>query len=452
MSRYLDLSPDPKSHIKTLTRIGYTMSSAVSDILDNSIAARARNIEILSPPGLSDPLISIIDDGTGMDPEELIANMRIGCKDPTLEREKGDLGRFGSGMKTASFSQSRRLTAISKKMGHAATAVIWDIDVIEKENRWCVEILEGDALKNLPLLKINDDTRQGTQLIWEKLTCISSGDHAVDHDEEISAHITDIRAHVALHFHRFLSGQDRVAIQINGRMIDPIDPFLSICDGYQEGRSEKLRCKGGHIVIKTHVLPHIKKIPNNKLEELGGADGINKGQGLYIYREKRLIIAGGWLGLARNSQLGALARVQVDIPSTLDHDWSTDVKKSSLQLPPKVKREIKKFLADPIKRSQKTYTYRGKEDTANSFWKVIEDENNHTISYNIDPNNTELIKILTKLESKDKAELIKYLQELALHVPINHIYQKMSEAPKDIKQETNTRSLFDSILNKVFER
>jgi hypothetical protein len=284
------------------------------------------------------------------------------------------------------------------------------------------------------------------------LTCISSGDHAVDHDEEISAHITDIRAHVALHFHRFLSGQDRVAIQINGRMIDPIDPFLSICDGYQEGRSEKLRCKGGHIVIKTHVLPHIKKIPNNKLEELGGADGINKGQGLYIYREKRLIIAGGWLGLARNSQLGALARVQVDIPSTLDHDWSTDVKKSSLQLPPKVKREIKKFLADPIKRSQKTYTYRGKEDTANSFWKVIEDENNHTISYNIDPNNTELIKILTKLESKDKAELIKYLQELALHVPINHIYQKMSEAPKDIKQETNTRSLFDSILNKVFER
>ena len=450
MSRYKDLSPDPRSHIKTLTRIGYTISSAVSDILDNSIAAKARNIEIISPPGFGDPVISIVDDGIGMDPEELIANMRIGCKDPTEERAKGDLGRFGSGMKTASVSQSRRLTAISKKMGHPVTAVIWDIDLIERENRWCVEILEGDALENLPFLQITEETIQGTQLIWDKLTCITSGDHAADHDEELSAHLTEIRSHVALHFHRFMNGKDRISIKINGRAIEPVDPFLSTCDGYQEGRSEKLRCKGGHIIIKTHVLPHIKKIPNDKLEELGGADGINKGQGLYIYREKRLIIAGGWLGLARNSQLGALARVQVDIPSSLDHDWSTDVKKSSLQLPPKVKREIRKFLTDPIKKSKRAYTYRGKEDEANSFWKVIEDENDHTISYNIDPDNPDLINILKKMKPEERTEAIRYLHELAQHLPINHIYQKMSEAPKDIKQELPGASVIDSILDKVF--
>lgn len=450
MSRYQELAPDPKSHIKTLTRIGYTISSAVSDILDNSLAAKAKTIEILAPPGLNDPIISILDNGTGMSPEELIANMRIGCKDPTERRREGDLGRFGSGMKTASFSQSRRLTVISKKIGHVATAVIWDIDIIEKENRWCVEILEGDALKRVPFLKINEETIQGTQLIWEKLTCISSGDHAVDHDDELSAYLSEIRSHIALHFHRFLDRKNLTSIKINGREIEPIDPFLSSCDGYQEGRSEKLRCKGGHILIKTHVLPHIKNIPSKKLEQLGGADGINKGQGLYIYREKRLIIAGDWLGLARNSQLGALARVQVDIPSSLDHDWSTDVKKSSLLLPPKVKREIKKFLADPIKRSKRAYTYRGKQDTANSFWKIIEDESDHTISYSIDPNNTMLVKILDQMDTKERAEIIRYLQELALHLPINHIYQKMSESPSDINQEIPDQNLFSSILDKVF--
>ena len=84
MSRVENLSPDPKSHVKTLMRIGYNMSSAVADILDNSIAAQSKTIEIYSPPGLDNPLLSILDDGYGMDAEELIENMRIGCKDPSL--------------------------------------------------------------------------------------------------------------------------------------------------------------------------------------------------------------------------------------------------------------------------------------------------------------------------------------------------------------------------------
>lgn len=77
MSRFTDASPDPKSHIKTLMRIGYTMPSAVSDILDNSITANAKNIEIRSLPGLEEPNLSIVDDGEGMSPDELIHNMCV---------------------------------------------------------------------------------------------------------------------------------------------------------------------------------------------------------------------------------------------------------------------------------------------------------------------------------------------------------------------------------------
>lgn len=450
MSRTVDLSPNPKSHIKTLMRIGYDLPSAVSDILDNSIAARCNKVEIFAPPGLEEPLISITDDGHGMSQEELIANMRIGCKDPNDVRGAGDLGRFGSGLKTASFSQARKLTVISKTIDGPLCAAVWDIDRIEKENSWCLEILEGEEIRNIRELRLDDNSNEGTQIIWEKLTCISKGDHAPDHDEELASILVDIQKKIALHFHRFLQGKSKREILINGTLVKPIDPFMTKANGYQEGRSERLRCKGGHIEIKTHVLPYFKKMSASELEDLGGADGILQNQGLYIYREGRLIIAGGWLGLAKNSQLGALARVQVDVPSSLDHEWSTDVKKSSLQIPPKVKRELRKYLSDPIRRSKKVYTYRGTQDKANKYWDVVEDENKGTITYQIDAGNPELLALLKDAKPETRIMIIKYLTEISANLPINHIYQKMSESPKDIDQESLDSSVFKSALSKIF--
>jgi len=449
MSRIADLSPNPKSHVKTLMRIGYTMSSAVADIIDNSIAADCRNIEIYSPPGLDAPLISILDDGYGMDTEELIQNMRIGCKDPSTEREKGDLGRFGSGMKTASFSQARRLTVISKKINGPIVAAIWDIDSIEESNSWCLEILDEHEVNSIPGIKINLTTEQGTQIIWEKLTCFQKGSHALDHDTELAVHLTELREYIALHFHRFMEGKNKCVFSLNNQKIEPIDPFMTKSDGYQEGRSEKLRCKGGYIIIQTHVLPHFNRMNKQDMERLGGASGITQEQGIYIYRENRLIHAGGWLGLAKNSQLGALARVQIDVPTSIDHEWSTDVKKASLQLPPRIKKELRKFLSDPIKRSKRIHSYRGAVDTANPFWKICEDENEGTITYQFEPENLKLIKLLSSCDKNVSLEIVRYLKDLSINLPINHIYQKMSESPKDINQDAIDIDLIDLILDRL---
>jgi len=451
MSRIEQLSPDPKSHIKTLMRIGYNMSSAVADILDNSIAADSKKIEIYSPPGLEDPLISILDDGYGMDAEELIENMRIGCKDPSIEREKGDLGRFGSGMKTASFSQARRLTVISKKTDEPIVAAIWDIDKIEETNSWCLEILDEHEISLIPGIKIDATTKQGTQLIWGSLTCLQKGSHALDQDTELASLLSALNIYIALHFHRFMEGRNKCVFSLNNQLIKPIDPFMTKADGYQEGRSEKLRCKGGYIVIQTHVLPHFNRMNTKDMERLGGASGITQNQGLYIYRGNRLINAGGWLGLAKNSQLGALARVQIDVPPSIDNEWSTDVKKSSLQLPPRVKKELRKFLSDPIKRSKRIHSYRGTVDTANKFWKVCEDENNGIITYQFDPENKNLISLISSSDKELGARIIQYLKELSINLPINHIYQKMSESPKEIDQQSIDIEMIDAILSKAME-
>ncbi|MEH6544378.1 MAG: ATP-binding protein [Porticoccaceae bacterium] len=450
MPRIVDQSPDTKSHIKTLMRIGYTLNSAVADIIDNSIAADARNIDIYAPPGREEPMISILDDGWGMDLKELTQNMRIGCKDPEENRQKGDLGRFGSGMKTASFSQSRQLTVISRKQGQPLVAARWDIDKIQETNSWCLEVFEADEVDQINGISADFPTT-GTQVIWSKLSCIEKGSHAQDHDSELASRLSELKAYIALHFHRFMTGSDKRIFRLNNTTIEPVDPFMAGSAGYQEGPSEKLRCKGGHIVIQTHVLPHFNKMDAELLEKLGGAEGIAQKQGIYIYREKRLISAGGWLGMAPNSQLGALARVQVDIPSSIDNDWSTDVKKASLQIPPKVKRGLKKFLSDPVKRSKRVHKYRGKLDAANGFWKICENENTKVITYQIDPENNLLASLMQKCDRDESRILIDYLKQLAESLPINHIYEKMSERPKDVNQGEADMTILEAMLEKVFE-
>ncbi|HIE82417.1 MAG TPA: hypothetical protein EYQ00_00570 [Dehalococcoidia bacterium] len=185
------------------------------------------------------------------------------------------------------------------------------------------------------------------------------------------------------------------------------------------------------------------------LDKLGGADNVVQNQGLYLYREKRLIIAGGWLGMAQRSQLGKLARVQVDIPSSLDDEWSTDVKKSNIQIPNKVKRGLKKFLSDPVKRSNKVHRHKGRIDSANPFWTILEDDNNNSISYIIDTSHNVLSELIANLDRRDGQILLTYLGHLSENLPINHIYEKMSSRPKDISLTGPDSHIIEALLDKL---
>lgn len=386
-----------------------------------------------------------------MDQEELVQNMRIACKDSEEDRQAGDLGRFGSGMKTASFSQARQLTVISRKQGYPLVAARWDIDRIEESNSWNLEVFEGDEVNKIEGISPEFSAKNGTQIIWRKLTCIEKGNHARDHDSELAANLSKLKGYIALHFHRFMTGNEKCIFKLNNTIIEPVDPFMTGAVGYQEGPCGRYRCKGGYIFIQTHVLPHFKKMDTELLEKLGGANGIAQMQGLYIYREKRLISAGGWLNMARNSQLGALARVQVDIPSSLDNAWSTDVKKMSIRIPPKVQELLKNFLHDSLKRSKKVFAYQGKLDSANGFWKICEDENTKAITYQIESDNELLASLVKKCDRDEKKILVSYLKQLAASLPINHIYAKMSERPNDVNQEEANMTLLEAMLEKVFE-
>ena len=331
----IDGQPSPKSHIKTLMRIGYDLNSAISDIIDNSITAKANLIEILCPPDTEDKYISIIDDGIGMEKAELINNMRLGCKDPSDSRDKNDLGRFGSCMKTASFSQARRLIVISKTKNSTPSAACWDIDKIEKNDAWDLEVFNEKEIYEIDGVSMDLLNSSGTQLIWQK---INKYENINDVEEIIASSMVELKRYISLYFHKFLSGPKKINIKVQHDNVEPLDPFLTNVDGHQELNSDTLRAGNSIISIKTHALPHISRLSNEVIKKYGGIDNIYKNQGFYIYRANRLIIAGGWMGINNTNILGNLARVEINIPVSMDDQWTTDVKKSSLQIPYHVKR------------------------------------------------------------------------------------------------------------------
>ena len=127
--------PEAASMIETFRAIGYNLETAVADIIDNSITAYAKHITIQRIWDGSNSVITIKDDGKGMSNEELIHAMRPGAQNPLIERGEKDLGRFGLGLKTASFSQCRKLTVVSKKNGELSFWT-WDLDYVAKCKKW----------------------------------------------------------------------------------------------------------------------------------------------------------------------------------------------------------------------------------------------------------------------------------------------------------------------------
>jgi len=456
-----ECAPRPKNEIKTLRKIGYTLETSIADILDNSITANAKNIKIDIPiSDKEEPYVSIIDDGHGMTKEDLIESMRLGCKDPDDEREPGDLGRFGSGMKTASFSQAKKLVVISKVKGKAANAAIWDIDRIVREDKWLLKVISGKELSEIKQLKVNKKMKSGTQVLWlniDKYQNLKGSSHG-NIEKELANDINSIRRTIRVYFHRFLKveQQDRADIsKINIFLnsddpLKPIDPFMSSYNGYQDSGKETIRDKDGVTLIRIHNVPHPELLSREELDDIGGVEFYNAKQGFYIYRDKRLMIEGDWLNTHAAGILGNRARVQVDVPSTMDHIWGTDVKKTSFNFPPKVITKLRTLARNATNTSKKDYKARSKSTKKiDDFWEIIEDPRTEKTDYRINSSNSELRAIFSHLDdNQTRNKLAQFLSKLSKNLPLKHILFTMGSKPRDVNR---TVPSWKELLNKLTE-
>ena len=175
----IDAQPNPEFLIKSISEQGYSLETALSDLIDNSISAKANKIEILTEHVFNNTSIFITDNGRGMTKSELSANMQFPSRDMESERDINDLGRFGLGMKTASFSQTRKFTVISRKKGTKEySALTWDVFHLKQSRKWEILINTREEIQNLleRYIKTSDnhlekfnDYQPNTIVIWEEL-------------------------------------------------------------------------------------------------------------------------------------------------------------------------------------------------------------------------------------------------------------------------------------------
>ena len=356
-SRSADATPYAASLIEGLRDIGYSLETALADIVDNSITAGARNVWLLTETSGDEPLIGILDDGLGMSEQELIDAMRPGSQNPLAVRAAPDLGRFGLGLKSSSFSQCRRLTVVSRKDGRHVSA-IWDLDVVADSNKWEIQLPEDAS--SFPFFSQIAD--QGTLVIWEKLDRLigSVGRDPVKRTEIISRRLAESERHLRLVFHRFME-RKQLRIFMNGRALRPLDPFASKNSQTTPDPEELLELPNGTVTIQSFTIPHHRHMSAIDWEDLGGPEGHLKSQGFYVYRGQRLILYGTWFGLCRQSELTKLARVRIDIPNSMDADWKIDVKKSSAQLPSVVRDRLKRVIERISDGSKRTYRKKGQK-------------------------------------------------------------------------------------------
>ena len=428
------IAPRASALIESLRDVGYSLKTAVADVIDNSLAAGAEKIELLSDTESEYPMMGILDDGSGMSEEELLEAMRPGTKSPLADREAKDLGRFGLGLKTASFSQCRRLTVVTRKEGRTSCAA-WDLDTVADENDWCVEL--PDDLSIVPWLERLP--AKGTLVVWQKLDRLLE-DASRSGRQNMIRKIDEAASHVEFVFHRFLSGEavkgKSVRMLLNGRELEADEPFHSSHWATQRDPCEIFQFMGEKIHIQPFTLPHHSKVKNSEWEKYGRPEGYVKNQGFYLYRNYRLIVHGTWFGLARQSELTKLSRVRIDITNKLDAHWRIDVKKASAQIPGPVRTRLKTIIERITGTSKRVYTHKGAKLASNPKLPVwVRTQDKSQIQYRLNEEHPAFMFFVDKLAFEQAGDFRTLLQLIVSTLPLDSLFADFGQDAEAIDQQ-----------------
>lgn len=440
------------SMIETFRAIGYSLETAVADIIDNSISADAKRIWVNRYWHGGKSVITIKDDGKGMTDVEIIKAMRPGSQNPLTSRSEKDLGRFGLGLKTASFSQCRKLTVISKKAGGESAYWSWDLDYVAETNKWELIRWIPDGFE-----AELDDIESGTVVIWTDLDRVINPQTAEGDENakiKFSNSMDRVKNHLAMTFHRFI--EEKVFdLYWSTHKIEPWNPFCLTENKIQTQSLETIR---GGVTVKGYVLPHQNNFSSEAAyKNAEGMNGWSGHQGFYVYRGKRLLLAGDWLGLFRKEEHYKLVRIQVDLPNTLDSEWQIDIKKSRAFPPASCREQLEAYAKLVRRMGAEVYRHRGKilkQRAGVSFqplWLEKKKDNKWSFVVNRKNEIVTTVKDMAKTNPDQAIEtLLRYIEEA---IPTPSIFIKEveeHETPKepfsDISEDL-IKPMVESIFN-----
>lgn len=431
MIGYEVVEPRAESLVESLRAFGYAAETAVADLVDNSITAKATTVDVRLRWAGDESWIAIVDDGLGMDDERLREAMRPGTANPLTPRTASDLGRFGLGLKTASFSQCRRLVVMSATETSSLVARTWDLDHVVRVGGW--QLLTDLMSEDQALWDEVHGGQQGTVVVWRQLDrLVVSPDPQSEQAERHFYTIADrVAKHLGMIFHRYITGPGKITIRVNGRNIAPWDPFLEFHETTQVVTDESLPFRGELISVKSFVLPHVNRLTSEEHTAAGGRRGWASQQGFYVYRNRRLIVSGSWLGLGfRKEELTSLARIRLDLPNHMDSDWQIDVRKSVARAPGALVPELRRIAEVVRMRSANVYRHRGKvlqgnrqNDVVQAWLQVVRGTK---IAYQVNRQHPLVAALLTTAGGSEFEAMVRLLEET---VPVPLIILNHADGP-----------------------
>lgn len=440
--------PNAEILIDSMRSIGYDFETAIADIVDNSITANASNIDVLYPIHDTKELyILIIDDGNGMNRNELIEAMKFGTK--KKERLREDLGRFGLGLKTASISQAKKFTVTSKK-DNEINSFTWDLDEIKKHMDWQMIENSIDDLSVYEYFSSLRNLKSFTVVHWEKIDKLENELNAYKNIQDVFLEkLTLSENHIALTFHRFI--EKGLSIRFNNKYITAYDPFLSKHTKTIIKQEEFLTTKTSSglnekVAIQVFVLPYHKDLDKKDIEIIGGIDNLDK-QGFYVYRNKRLMIYGTWFRLKPRNELSNNARIRVDIPNSLDDLWSIDVKKQRAKIPASLLEQLKGEVSQAVEKAKKIHVYKGNVQVkGESIWSKVVDKKENKVTYSINRNSLFIKNSIDKFDDNQIKHINRIIDIIEMTIPYKDIYNSVADK-KEINESENNDELIKFAIN-----
>lgn len=391
MIREKEVPPDPKRVIEGLRDTGYEFPTAIADIVDNSLAAEATLVKIQADMEVDGCItVSIADNGTGMNEEDLINAMRYGSQ---TKARALSLGKFGLGLKTGSTAFCRMLSVVTKDIKstdyHKAT---WDLDHVAKVGKWALQ-LPTPAKEEIAYLQKVAGTNSGTLVIWEKVDRLikqyvePGGPRARTHFDRA---IESLKEMLPMIYQRFLDpdypGAPKVEIFVNGEKLEPWNPFFPqesqlVGKDTVEITNENHKTLG-FVNVAAYVLPRKEDFSSGELAK--NARISNEYQGIYVYRENRLIYGPDWMGLYSKESHMTLLRIDFSFGHELDEAFHIDIKKSQV-IPDEVLKDWleEKFLPAP-RRAAEQESRKGERAKINQQARSIHASSNKAIASKAD--------------------------------------------------------------------
>jgi hypothetical protein len=416
--------------------LGYSLETAVADIVDNSISANATAIDIVCDLSGANPSLTILDNGWGMNGNEIVEAMRHGTANPKQARSPKDLGRFGLGLKTASFSQCRTLTVVSAKDGSLSGAV-WSLDRIDALDDWMLSILDDEEIGHLGFSeRLRED---GTVVMWTDLDRLFEDETGIRRDEIVNEKLDVVEKHLSLVFHRFLAGEvkgrKKIAISLNGHQVAAFDPFCRKNSATQILPEEVVYVGETAVQMQPFILPHHSRLTASEYDFYQSRSDFISNQGAYIYRNGRLMAWGDWFRLIPKGEATKLARVQIDFPNSLDESWTIDIKKSRARPPHPVRERLRQIIAQISGRSTTVHRGRGKklfEEISAPLWERFADQGG--IRYAINNSHPLVERLRTRLDEDGGRHLDLLVEAVSASLPVEMVYSDYSTHPREVGQ------------------